>query len=624
MYLFRLIVIVAAVLVTAASCGDRAYSDLQWTEDGIQGYQELDLENLRPTSYYLFKYSFWGSLEEVRRIDNPESPGLDPANYWIISPAEEENFFNRIGFAGQPVSYDQEWNRLEKRNEEDGTQRLIYYTGKNPMAVASDAISKAHRWDGNQYKVSSEGFEGSPITDIILGIHAQLHKFDDQGRTIETSYLDEQGKPMTPYLPIQSSTVYSYEGDSPFPSARTARNAEGEPMELEGGNCFKIKLSYDEAGNLLSEECLGKEDEKLTFSEYRTYHKKEGSITKSGTFLIKYMDSEGKAAPHSKKEPYTEKEIHGLATDSEIRIVYRNSLEPDSLKITEKRIQQLSPGQPTGYSCWKQDEPTLCDEGYHKLVMKYSEQGRLIEYKSLNTEGNLMLPTDQDVARTTFEYDSLGRLTKVRKFGSDDKLALAGKDKVAGRNLEYEPTGHRISRVVFIGTDEKPALPDEHNFSEVRTEYQSDKVEIQCYLDPEGNSVARNDSGAHCHQIALTEDFLLQEIRYLNEKKEPVNHKDLNIHIVRWKLDDRSWPVESLHFDTEEKPAGAGQVKIHKIEREFTNFGRLKSVSYFDKDGKPAVDGYRAHRTEYSYEKGRMKTVKDYNVAGNVIYTFNY
>lgn len=605
---------------TILSCSDQAYKGITWSDEGIVGVDELE-ETTRETHYYLFKRSFFGSVEEIQEI-RMAHPSEDPfaiRGWKPIEPFKEGLIsYQLLLTSGVPAVDPNSVSMVHGRPGPTGV--LVYYTTSTGVVQNNPREATLASFYANTSEVRSfkyQGLEGAPIADRFRGTHTIIEELQN-GKVKAESRFDATGEPFDPYFLFPHRIEYSYGAGKEV--SRKAFDKEGKPASLSARDCHEIRSEYTNESISL-EKCFDKDGKAVPFGKSSPYFQIKYTYGENYV-LVQYLDEEGKPAFATEEENYTDLKRTGLPAQKSMTLEFLNRKGNTLPDVNRIETSTGGFGELLEYSCWNNEKATACEQGWHKHTRKY-ENGYIVEAAFIATDGNLFEDENKGFARRTWKQDKEHRVIEVRSHNANDELA--GKPNLFAPVEISEYSNGQLVQVRFLNAREEPGShPDTDSDHYIQTfEYPEPGIRISCHLDQKEKPHS-GTNGASCEKIVQNAQGWPEEFYLLDEKHKPVTYPRINYHKHKFSWDDRGYITNIKYFDKEGKPMHVGQFSVHEIRIEYTPFGATSEEAFFDRDGNPAENGLGTHRTERFYEEGRFYRAKLYDKDGRLTNTFNY
>ena len=544
------------------------------------------------------------------------------------------------------------------------------------------------------------GFQNVVVGDAN-GIYGKQYVRDSKGRVLEEMYLAHDGSPKATSWGM-GKKIFTYDEDDNWKSARYV-TVDGEPALDAADGTSLCENEYDKYGNAIAQYYKTSDGQLMlpgmsgvagVLYEYddRGFITKQSFIGIDGA--VEFSTKQGFAISKTESNEYgffkrisffdanerpcmTEE---GLSSVKIVTDARGNELERWNYNLNNEYVLT-----PDGYAGMRAEydslghlvkvgffgadgNPCLVNTGYSAIVRDYDRLGEMIKESYLDTLG---APTVNDLGISTavYERDLRGNITKVSFFDEEGQPSYTS-EGLSVYELLYDDNGNEIQRS-FFDTEGKPTkgfigfAQRKHTYDEQGHElsdrFYNEKGELTLVdgiagmdyiVDTHGNIIEETPVGINGKlapgRLVTRNKYdgkdNVIEVAFFGAEGKPAM-TSYNFHKYTQAFNDRNQCIETCYYDTTGELTSFSNSN-YCIERDEYNERGLKvRVSYFDKNGDPAVyqgsqdgdysslsseyDSYGRVVRQYFYDKDGNPTdprimvpegAVEYDKWGNVIY----
>lgn len=392
---------------------------------GANGYVDNYDENgyLKSRSYVDAKGNAAYFTEETEEENlQPSYSKLEFANDEHGNPLDVK-ILNATGELSESVEY------AHKTCTYDSVGNLLteYYLDKKgkiyaPAKYGYAGIEVTYNKQGRVSRVTNMDANKKRITLPTTHICYMVKEYDARGNYTKISYYDDKDN-LTMTNEGIAMACYEYD-ENGNETIRSFYDAKGKPCVLNRF-CARWEFAYDDQGNCISERYKNTEGKLMLVDGVAGYN---------WTF-----DARG-----NKQKIYPVGLNGGLASGKcDERLKYD---ERDN--VTERSYFNTK------------GAPTVCESGFHKVVMKYNSNNLCVQEEYYGTNGLLCNVKNENFAVVKKEFDERGNKISVVYF---TQTGARGNDqaKVHKYYNQYDKVVNKIKHQISFGSDGKPVAADD-------------------------------------------------------------------------------------------------------------------------------------------------------------------
>jgi len=481
-------------------------------------------------------YNDRGLLESREYFDDAETPKL---------------ILNANQYAREVLEYDSLGNQ----------SKATYFDAFGEKAVnaysAGYASTESVYVSANLITRKNFDIHGSEVPQSRQYYYSVRNEYDDLGRLWKTTFLDKYDNP------VKSDTGYSiceYQYDHRGYKLYTRYyDSEKQPKEYYGNGYTTYKTEYDENGRLVLESYLDNRDKDVVWADgyahvrtgyfpnglkqWAEYLDKDMNLVapdSKGFARIEYQyDSYGRTVleehfdanhePAILKEGYSKKRVLYGTDGSWISVVFLDtSGNPVNIKLRDESMQLSI----DGYAGIEVEYDGRGNESRVKYLSKENKTFALVHsYQELPfgtlqlfagnayalwNDNDRLISTAYSIVET--EYDELDRAVKRTYYADDDKLISADYKAI---RMSYSAQSNDLSRLWFVGADDKPVNNKELGYAEKRINTVKDTEpgevikynQTSLYFDEDGQRCIISD-GYYYERTRMDEYGRVSDISY--------------------------------------------------------------------------------------------------------------
>lgn len=604
---------------------NRRFSDVYYyyTANGDIDYKAIYDTNGR----LLFKMDYDESLKTVTfRLKDGAEMTLD-ASTTKLYKGQKSLFEEKSNISRYLLKYDEDGLLTERR-----------YAGyQNVLVADADKIYGQHYLYDNKGRIVEEQFLGinGEITTNKIGLAIKVTAYDEHNNWISTTYLNAERKPSHDG---NNCSVVKLDYDKYGNRAReTYFTYDGEPALRTDFGVFGFSYIYDEHGFRLTQTCLNQESQPLLckagYAVLKCQYNENGFCTEQ-----RYFDDQDNPVKYS-----YEGDVYGLVQikpnehgeylevcyydefGNELETTYGFSKESRTYDEEGKIIQQKFYTTGNNQALW--------GGFYHEVDYAYDEHDNLAEisYKGKNGE---LTPDESGVSSYKLVYSHSGVITKMSFYNNKGHLVL-NNNRIAGYIIDYDEVGNQKS-LQYFGADSKPCMSSggfslaQYGYDKQTNQlisikkYDSQKNLLSDYVafyDNKGNLIRDYIVDGKRELLANTVvDFYEYDANNrcirnwsTNLENKRINRPNLAYCEVRDTYDERGNRIERSFWDNQGKPA-VDELKTHQRIQEYDQMNRVIYEKNLDAAGKPSGTNPEGRVT---YDKfGNQAEVSNYDGYG--------
>lgn len=478
---------------------------------------------------------------------------------------------NDVGYAVIKMEYDQ-----------NGRETAEYYYdafGKPVVSIKYHCAGMTYTYDskGNQEKISYLGLDGEVSNRDDYGCATIYQEYDDWGYLTGKSYFDADGNPTIRKEYGYASYHSTYKNGTIVESRYFDTSGDLIPREDYG---YAItKSNYDEYGREISWLFYDENEKPVISTKYHCAGFEYVYDEKSNNVEIRYIGLDGELMKRCD---------YGFARVCKTYDSFGN--------LTGETYYDEY-----GYSAvWKK-------YGYASYQNTY-ENGKWIESRYFDLDGDLILRKDTGYALIQLEYDQFGQQILEHYYGIDEQPVLHSQFHCAGIGHVYDEKGNQIE-TYYLGLDDELINRNDYGIAKVCMEYDSmGHLVSKFYFDVEQQSIVRKDEGYASYRN-IYENGKLAEIRYYDAAGHLTLRKETGVAIIKYQYDEFRRNKAFLYFGIDEEPIINSKYYCAGMEYTYDEKGNLIKILYIQADGSPM------NREDY----GIAQIQQEYDIYGNLV-----
>lgn len=382
--------------------------------------EETDDEN-QQTSY--------SKLEFVNDVHG------NPLDVRILNATGELS--ENVDFAHKSCTYDSVGNLL--------TEYYLDSKGKiyAPAKFGYAGVDVTYNLQGRISRVTYMDAEKKRCTLPNTHFCYTVREYDARGNKIKFSYYDDKDKLAMTNEGV-AVTCYEYD-ENGNEIARSFYDAKGKPCVLNRF-CARLEFAYDDQGNCISERYKNTDGKLMLLNGVAGYNRSfDARGNKQNVYPIGLNGSLA-VGKFDERMKYDDR-------DNVIELSYFNA----------------------------KGTPTVCESGFHKLLMKYNSNNQCVQDEFYGTNGLLCNVKNKNFAIIKTEFDERGNEISKEYFTS---TGTRGYDhsRVHKYYNQYNKVVNKIKHQIAFGCDGKPVAAD-GIAPEGRVEYdkRGNMIKLICY-----------------------------------------------------------------------------------------------------------------------------------------------
>ncbi len=530
-----------------------------------------------------------------------------------------------FGIDRKPVLQSEGYHVMKQLYDERGNlvETAFFGTREEPVV---DRTGRVHRstfgYNARGQYIETRLFDvaARPTHDPKEGYHLTRYEYDPAGNLTGEAWFDAEDHPVN----RRSDGTHRYERKVD-PHGRVLSeaffNEEGKKV-LSSDGYHKLVQEFDDRGNEVTEAYFGVNDEPVNrlalgiHKIIREYNDR-GQETSE-----RYIDASGAASP-MKGVSYSKLvqtfDGHGnVASKSYLDGDGKAVIFSDAGYAMQKMVYDER-GNLTETSYFGLDllPMDLVQGGYHKSVSRYDGMGNEIETTYFDSEGEPIVCAS-GFHRYAARYDSRGHLMERSFFGINGEPMLSD-NLVAHRVTQVCDERGNVLEQAFFDTEGKPSLgADGIHRTTQKFDAMGNVVESRTY-GTDGKPVVSEGFGAHLTKWRYDGFGQVTEVCWMGAGGEPVD-VSLGYHKCLTAYDSSGNAVANSYFDHDGKPAIEEETGVHMIRRRFNSKNQLIQISYEDAAGKPVLGSNGYARETIGYDlRGNMSEIQYYGAEGECV-----
>ena len=262
--------------------------------------------------------------------------------------------------------------------------------------------------------------------------------------------------------------------------------------------------------------------------------------------------------------------------------------------------------------------PTVCESGYHKVVMKYNSNNLCVQEEYYGTSGLLCNVKNENFAVVKKEFDERGNKISVVYF---TQTGARGNDqaKVHKYYNQYDKVVNKIKHQISFGSDGKPVAADDIA-PEGRIEYdkRGNLIKLICY-----DGYGKKTTGLHgwCERrFTYDEAGLKTSDAFYSLSGSPVMDKELKYHKQVYTYNAMRLPSSVIFMGVNGKPilvAGG----YATIKYRYNSQNQCVERSYYGTGGARVDNASGFSREVYTFRDGTEYKCDLYAASGKKLAT---
>lgn len=382
--------------------------------------EEADDENLQAS---------YSKLEFVNDVHG------NPLDVRILNATGELS--ENVDFAHKSCTYDSVGNLL--------TEYYLDSKGKiyAPAKFGYAGVDVTYNLQGRISRVTYMDAEKKRCTLPNTHFCYTVREYDARGNKIKFSYYDDKDKLAMTNEGV-AVTCYEYD-ENGNEIARSFYDAKGKPCVLNRF-CARLEFAYDDQGNCISERYKNTDGKLMLLNGVAGYNRSfDARGNKQNVYPIGLNGSLA-VGKFDERMKYDDR-------DNVIELSYFNA----------------------------KGTPTVCESGFHKLLMKYNSNNQCVQDEFYGTNGLLCNVKNKNFAIIKTEFDERGNEISKEYFTS---TGTRGYDhsRVHKYYNQYNKVVNKIKHQIAFGCDGKPVAAD-GIAPEGRVEYdkRGNMIKLICY-----------------------------------------------------------------------------------------------------------------------------------------------
>lgn len=582
----------------------------KWGNRQTEKYSDIDgnpmLRKDNQTAGFIYEYNDKGQCVKMQFIGIDGGPTYYSGASGYINEYDDNGYQSKrtyIDAEGKAAIFNEDgvvYTSIETDNDVKGNVLEIRIKDLQGNLIDSPSFSR---------KECSYDSIGQLLTDVFLDENGNVTipkkygyagyelKYNPQGRVIQYTYIDKNRKPITlPDLHVCYHTLeYDVRGNV---SKISYFDNEGKPVMTNEG-ISSVEYIYDENGNEKSRQFYDTKGKPCTLnwfcSKVEFIYDDQGNVISN-----KYYNTEGKPiAVNGVAEWSYEYDNRGNCV-RERPLAVNGSLANGNFDVRMKydgldNIIERSYFNVNG-------QPTLCQDGYHREVMKYNSANQCTDVELYGTNGRLVNAKNNNYAIIKREYDARGNKISETFFDSEGKRGTDN-SKVHKYYNQYDIITNKISHQISFGADGKPIVAN-NVAAEGRVEYdkRGNMVSLQCY-DGYGKQV-NGKRGWYETRYEYNDAGEETAAAYFSLEGKPVEDQLAGFHKIGYTYNAMRMPESTSYYGVNGKlknvSAGYAMEK-----RKYNNQNQRTEIAYFGSNGNPVDCNSGWHKEVYYFRNGR-------------------
>lgn len=364
-----------------------------------------------------------------------------------------------------------------------------------------------------------------------------VREYDARGNKIKFSYYDDKDKLAMTNEGV-AVTCYEYD-ENGNEIARSFYNEKGKPCVLNRF-CARWEFAYDDQGNCISERYKNTDGKLMLVNGVAGYNRSFDARGNKQNVCPIGLNGSLAVGKFDERMKYDDR-------DNVIELSYFNA----------------------------KGTPTVCESGFHKLLMKYNSNNQCVQDEFYGTNGLLCNVKNKNFAVIKTEFDERGNEISKEYFTS---TGTRGYDhsRVHKYYNQYNKVVNKIKHQIAFGSDGKPVAAD-GIAPEGRVEYdkRGNMIKLICY-----DGYGKKTTGLH----GWSEQ--------------------------RFTYDEAGMRTSLAFYSLSECPVMDKYLKYHKQVYTYNAMRLLSSVTFLGVNGKPILveGGYSSIKYRYNSQTQHIET----------------
>ena len=364
-----------------------------------------------------------------------------------------------------------------------------------------------------------------------------VREYDARGNKIKFSYYDDKDKLAMTNEGV-AVTCYEYD-ENGNEIARSFYNEKGKPCVLNRF-CARWEFAYDDQGNCISERYKNTDGKLMLVNGVAGYNRSFDARGNKQNVCPIGLNGSLAVGKFDERMKYDDR-------DNVIELSYFNA----------------------------KGTPTVCESGFHKLLMKYNSNNQCVQDEFYGTNGLLCNVINKNFAVIKTEFDERGNEISKEYFTS---TGTRGYDhsRVHKYYNQYNKVVNKIKHQIAFGSDGKPVAAD-GIAPEGRVEYdkRGNMIKLICY-----DGYGKKTTGLH----GWSEQ--------------------------RFTYDEAGMRTSLAFYSLSECPVMDKYLKYHKQVYTYNAMRLLSSVTFLGVNGKPILveGGYSSIKYSYNSQTQHIET----------------
>lgn len=436
-----------------------------------------------------------------------------------------------VDFAHKSCTYDSVGNLL--------TEYYLDSKGKiyAPAKFGYAGVDVTYNLQGRISRVTYMDAEKKRCTLPNTHFCYTVREYDARGNKIKFSYYDDKDKLAMTNEGV-AVTCYEYD-ENGNEIARSFYNEKGKPCVLNRF-CARWEFAYDDQGNCISERYKNTDGKLMLVNGVAGYNRSfDARGNKQNVYPIG-LNSSLAVGKFDERMKYDDR-------DNVIELSYFNA----------------------------KGTPTVCESGFHKLLMKYNSNNQCVQDEFYGTNGLLCNVKNKNFAVIKTEFDERGNEISKEYFTS---TGTRGYDhsRVHKYYNQYNKVVNKIKHQIAFGSDGKPVAAD-GIAPEGRVEYdkRGNMIKLICY-----DGYGKKTTGLH----GWSEQ--------------------------RFTYDEAGMRTSLAFYSLSGCPVMDKYLKYHKQVYTYNAMRLLSSVTFLGVNGKPILveGGYSSIKYRYNSQTQHIET----------------
>lgn len=551
-------------------------------------------------AYSEYEYNNRGKRVKTTYLDKEGNPVAHRGNGYASIENEydehdqciAENYYDREGnpvisteyhCAGRRFGYDERGRRIDTSYVGlDGALMI-----RRDLGYAT--IHTEHDVYGNEIKASYYDVNGNPAV-WKKGGNVSCEFLYQGGNCVERRYYDAEGSLMT--RADEDFAVVRYEYDEYGKKiAESYLDEEEQPVISKKYNCARIEYQYDSRDNMTDKRFFGTDGTLMVRPDlgYAYVH-----------WDYDAFDHEEEIFYYNAEEQETVRKDGGYASCK-----YRYD---DRGRCIERAYFGLE-GQPVARN----------GDGYSMVQYEYDELGQCILESYLGTGGKPVINTEHHAAGRKFTFDKRGNRTDTEYLDLEGNPMVVKDWGYARKHSDYDDFGNEV-KISYLDLSGSPVVWKTGNYAFHEKKYQGKLCVEGRFYDTKGNPVNRKDKGYAVISSEYNEFGQLVREEYYDNKEEQVLHKEMYCAGRKFAYDEKGNRTDTWFIGLEGEPINREDIGYAHVHSVYDPCGRELEAAYFDVNEQSVMrkDGGYAS-CKFEYKDGKCVMERYYDVEGNPV-----